>query len=120
MNRRSVLLRLSALCVLLFGGNVLPFTRRSHGGRIDSYSDLPADLQALHSRDFIHAFPDLTLDDLFSGLHDRRVCTRAGFDIAQIRGIAVDDPLVEFGNFFWTESELMLYVLVARLHARGK
>ncbi len=120
MNRRSFLLRLAALCVLLFGGSTLLFSRRSHCGRIDSYSDLPADLQALHSRDFIHAFPDLTLDDLFSGLHDRRVCTRAEFDIAQIRGNAVDDPLVEFGNFFWTESELMLYVLVARLHARGK
>ena len=116
MNRRRFLLRLAAICSLLFGGGALFFARHPQCGRVDSYSDLPADLQRLYFRDFVHAFPDLTLDDLFMGLRARRICTQAGFDIAQVRDNAIDDSLVEFGNFFWTETELMLYALVARLH----
>ena len=120
MNRRYFLLRLMAICSLLFGGGGLLFARRSHCGNVDSYSDLPADIKKLHSRDFVYAFPDLTLDDLLAGLRARRVCTQAGFDIAQIRDNAVEDSLVKFGNFYWTESELMLYALVARLHENGE
>lgn len=120
MNRRPFLLRLTALCALLLGGNTPLFARRFHVhcSGIDSYSDLPADLQALYSPDFVRALPDLALDDLFEALRARRVCTRATFDIARVRDAAADDPLVEFDDFFWTESELMLYALVARL--RGK
>ena len=120
MNRRHLLLGLAAICSLLFGGGALFFARRSHCGNVDSYSDLPADLQKLYSRDFVHAFPDSTLDDLFAGLRARRVCTQAGFDIARIRDNAVEDSLVEFGNFYYTESELMLYALVARLYENGE
>ena len=120
MNRRHFLLYLAAIGSLLFGGGVLFFARRSHCGNVDSYSDLPAEIQKLHSGDFLDAFPDLTLDDLLSGLQARRVCTRAGFDIAQIRDNAVEDTLVKFENFYYTESELMLYALVARLHENGE
>ena len=116
MNRRRFLLRLAAFCSLLFGGGALVFARHPHCGKVSSYSDLPADLQKLYFPDFVHAFPDLTLDDLFTGLRARRVCTQAGFDIAQVRDNAAADSLVQFGNFFWTESELMLYALIARLH----
>ena len=120
MNRRHLLLRLAAICSLLFGGGVLFFARRSHCGNVDSYSDLPANVQKLHSRDFVHALPDLTLDDLLAGLRARGVCTWAGFEIARIRDNAVDDSLVKFANYYWTESELMLYALVARLHEHGE
>ena len=120
MNRRRFLLRLAAICSLLFGGGALFFARRSHCGNVDSYSDLPAEIQELHSEDFLHAFPDLTLDDLLSGLRARRVCTRAGFDIVQIRDNAVEDTLVKFEDFYYTESELMLYSLVARLHEKRR
>ena len=121
MNKRHFLLRLAAICSLLFGGGALFFARRSHCGNVDlTYSDLPADIQLLHSRDFVLAFPDLTLDDLLAGLRARRVYTQAGFDIAQIRDNSVEDSLVEFGNFYWTESELMLYALVARLYENGE
>ena len=120
MNRRHLLSGLAAICSLLFGGGALFFARRSHCGAVDSYSDLPADIRKLHSRDFVHAFPDSTLDDLFAGLRARRICTRAGFDIARIRDNAAEDSLVKFGNFWWTESELMLYALVARLHEKGE
>ena len=120
MNKRHFLLRLAAICSLLFGGGALFFVRLSHCGNVVSYSDLPADIQLLHSRDFVLAFPDLTLDDLFAGLQARRIFTQAGFDIAQIRDNAVEDPLVQFDNFYWTESELMLYALVARLHENGE
>ena len=120
MNKRHFVLRLAAICSLLFGGGALSFARRSyyrsHCGNVDSYSDLPADVKLLHSRDFVLAFPDLALDDLLAGLRARRVYTQAGFDIAQVRDNAVEDSLVRFGNFYWTESELMLYALVARLH----
>ena len=116
MNRRHFCLSLAAICSLLFGGGALYFSRRSHCSNVDSYSDLPAEMQKLHSGHFLHAFPDLSLDDLLSDLRDRRVCTRAGFDIAQIRDNAVEDTLVKFENFYYTESELMLYALVARLH----
>ena len=120
MNKRHFLLRLAAICSLLFGGGALFVARRPHCGNVDSYSDLPADIQLLHSRDFVLAFPDLTLDDLLADLRARRVCTQEGFDIHQIRDNAVDDSLVQFRNFFYTESELMLYALVARLHENGE
>lgn len=120
MNRRPFLLRLPALCAFLLGGGTPLFARGFglHCSRVDSYSDLPIDLQALYSPDFVRAFPDSTLDDLFEALRVRRVYTREKFDIARIRDNAANDPLVEFNDFFWTESELMLYALVARL--RGK
>ena len=120
MNRRHFLLRLAAISSLLFGGGALFFARRSYCGNADLYSELPVDLQKLYFRDFVHAFPELTLDDLFANLRARRVYTQAGFNISQIRDNAVNDSLVQFGDLFYTESELMLYALVARLHENGE
>ena len=120
MNRRRFLLSLTTLCALLPGGGVPVLARHSrfHCGRIVSYSDLPADLRALYSPDFVRAFPGLTLDGLIEALCARHVLARGKIDAARVRDNAADDPLVEFDGFFWTESELMLYALVARL--RGK
>lgn len=120
MNRRRFLLRLTALCALLPGGGVplLACGSRFHCRGIDSYSDLSTDLQALYSPRFVRAFPDSTLDGLLEALRARRVCTWGKIDVARVRENAADDPLVEFDDFFWTESELMLYALVARLREK--
>ena len=120
MNRRRFLLRLTTLCALLPGGSVPLLARgsRFHCRGIDSYSDLPAELQALHSPRFVRAFPDSTLDGLLEALRARRICTQGKLDAARVRENAVDDPLMEFDDFFWTESELMLYALVARLREK--
>ena len=120
MSRRWFLLSLATIGSLLFADVALYLARRSHCGNVDSYSDLPADIQQLYSRDFIHAFPELTLDDLFARLRARRICTQGGFDIARIRDNADDDFLVQFRNFYYTQSELMLYALIARLHENGE
>ena len=109
-----------ALCALLPGGGVPVLARHSrfHCGGIDSYSGLPSDLQALYSPDFVRAFPGLTLDGLIEALRARRVCTQGKIDAARVRDNAAADPLVEFDGFLWTESELLLYALVARLREK--
>ena len=120
MNRRQFLWRAGSVGVVLNSVRVLlldngPTLKTAH-----SFSGLPEDIQALYQRSFIEAFPDSTLEDLIGRLQDRGICPWRRFRIDQIRGNAVSDQLIEFDDFFWTESELLLYAVIARLHAAEK
>ena len=84
-----------------------------------SYSELPENIKALYHQDFARALPALSLEDLFAELSRRGVYKRESFHISEIRVNAVSDSLVEFDNFLYTESELLLYAMVARLHEAG-
>lgn len=80
------------------------------------YGELPGDIQALYRPDFVKAFPDLSLEALIEELCARGVYAESEFHIGRIRKNAAGDPLKAFGKFLYTESELLLYALVARLH----
>ena len=79
------------------------------------YSEFPENIKSLHYEYFARALPDLSLNDLLSELIRRDIYKNGVFDIHQIRLNAKGDPLVEFENFLYTESELLLYAMVARL-----
>ena len=83
-----------------------------------SYSRLPRDVRALYHEDFAGAFPDLALEDLMAELRRLGISSGKWVDIDRVRSNAARDPLVEFGPFLWTRSELLLYAVVARLHGR--
>ena len=120
MNRRRFLWRAGLVGVVLNSVRALLLDngRTLKTGR--SYSGLSEDIQALYHRDFIKAFPDLTLEELIEELQDREISPWRGFRIDQIRENAVSDQLTGFNDFFWTESELLLYAVIARLHAAEK
>ena len=120
MNRRHFLFSIGGSCAILIGGGAgaLWFARRSIWKKPDSHAEFPKDIQALYHQEFAEAFPDRTLDELMGELRERRIYSGMGFDIAQVRRNAVRDPLIEFKKFFYTESELLLYAVVARLYTR--
>ena len=73
-------------------------------------------MQALNKPEFANALPSLSLEDLISRLNDKGICKRGEFHISQVRTNAIDDPIVEFHNSYYTQSELLLYATVARLY----
>lgn len=121
MSSRRLLLRFATMVSVLASGGAPVFGLGSLAGsnRVDSRycfrGGVPADLRALYSPCFHGAFLDLTLDDLLAALDVRGVHRRGQIEVARVRQNAADDPLVEFDGFLWTESELMLYAVIARL-----
>ena len=83
--------------------------------RILLYSTLPENIKLLRQLYFGAALPESSLSDILSELTRRGVYKNGVFDIHQIRLNAKDDALVEFDNFLYTESELLLYAMIARL-----
>ena len=77
-------------------------------------------MQALHNPKFLQAFPSLSADQLLAELSERGVYRQRRFRVSQIRANAASDALVEFDNFLYTESELLLYATLARWQAEGR
>ena len=114
MNQRLFMKVCSGTCAaIIASGAWLTVLQKIRGL---SYSDLPENLKALYHQEFFRAYPELTLEDLLAELGRRGVYKRRSFHVSQIRANAVNDSLVEFDNFLYTESELLLYAMVARLH----
>ena len=116
MNQRLFLKVCSGICAALITGSAWLTVFQKLKGL--SYSELPEDIKALYHQDFARALPTLSLEDLFTEVSRRDIYRwqELEFHISQIRANAVSDPLVEFDNFLYTESELLLYAMVARLH----
>ena len=114
MNQRLFLKVCSGVCAALVSGSAWLTVFQKLKGL--SYSELPEDVKALYQEDFARALPALSLEDLIAELSRRGIYKRWGFHVNQIRANAVSDSLVEFDNFLYTESELLLYAMVARLH----
>ena len=117
MNQRLFLKVCSGVCAALVSGSAWLTVFQKLKGL--SYSELPEDVKALYQEDFARALPALSLEDLIAELSRRDVYKRGSFHASQIRVNANSDSLVEFDNFLYTESELLLYVMVARLHEAG-
>ena len=116
MNRRLFLKMCSGLGALLVVSSAwINLFHQFWKPRILIYSEFPENIKSLHYEYFARALPDLSLNDLLSELIRRDIYKNGIFDIHQIRLNAIDDPLVEFENFLYTESELLLYAIVARL-----
>ena len=114
MNQRLFMKVCSGTCAtIIAGGAWLTVFQKLRGL---SYSELPEGIKALYHPDFARAFPGLTLEDLLAELGRRGVYGGREFHVGQIRTNAMSDSLVEFDNFLYTESELLLYAMVARLH----
>lgn len=117
MNQRLFMKVCSGTCAaIIAGGAWVTVLQRARGL---SYADLPENMKALYQQDFSRAFPALTLEDLVAELGRRGVYRRWRFYVSQIRANAASDPLVKFDNFLYTESELLLYAMVARLREGG-
>ena len=119
MQRRGFLLSIGLLVAALIGGGGWLFGNRFHCRTDISYAELPQHLQALSRQNFASAFSNLSTDEIIRELCDRDVYDADGFHIQRVRDNAVDEPLREFADFSYTESELLLYAMVARLHAQG-
>ncbi len=117
MNRRRFLWGVGLVGAVLNAVRTLLFDDRSVLKTRRSYYGLPEDIQALYHRNFIKAFPDSTLEELIVELQDRGLCLWRISSIAQVSRNTVSDQLIEFNDFFWTETELLLYAVIARLHA---
>ena len=117
MNERLFLKVCSGICAALVTGSAWFTVLQKLKGL--SYSELPESVRSLDQEDFFRAFPDLSLEDLVAELSRRGIYSRWGFHVSQIRANAASDSLVEFDNFLYTESELLLYAMVARLRKAG-
>ena len=116
MNRRLFLKMCSGIGAVIVSGSTW-FSLLNHLWKTEVflYHDIQESVKSLHHRYFAKAFPDLSLNDVLYELIRRGVYKNDGFDIHQIRLNARSDRLVEFENFLYTESELLLYAMVARL-----
>ena len=117
MNQRLFLKVSSGICAVLVTGSAWLTVLQKLKGL--SYSELPENIKSLYDQDFVRAMPALSLEDLVAELSRRGVYKRWGFHVSQIRVNAASDSLVEFDNFLYTESELLLYAMVARLREAG-
>ena len=116
MNRRLLLKMCSGLGALLVIGSTWVNTlSRLWGLETIFYANLPGDIRSLYQQDFAAAFPEWSLRRLLSELMHREIYSDGVFHTDQIRLNATDDLLIEFENYLYTESELLLYATVARL-----
>ena len=117
MNQRLFLKVCSGSCAALITGSAWLTVLQKLRGL--TYAELPEDIKSLYHQDFVGALPALSLEDLIAELSHRGIYRLWGVHVKQVRANAGSDPLVEFDNFLYTESELLLYAMVARLREAG-
>ena len=116
MNRRPFLKTCSGLGALLaIGSTWVNLLSKFWQVETIFYVKLPENIKSLYHQDFARAFPEWSLGGLLSELLRRGIYSGGVFHIGQIHYNATHEPLVEFENFLYTESELLLYAIVARL-----
>ena len=116
MNQRLFLKVCSGICAALITGSAwINLLNKFWKLEIIVYSELPESIKSLYHRDFSRAFPDLSLGGILTELIHREIYISGVFHTGQIHYNATHEPLVEFENFLYTESELLLYAIVARL-----
>ena len=120
---RRDFLNYSGLGTLLLGSNLL----LSAGCREDlearpveeiSFRELPTEIKTQYDPEFISALPSLSLKELMSQLAEKGIYEHGVFRVSQVRANAPSDPMALFNNFYYTESELVLYATVARIHPK--
>jgi hypothetical protein len=119
MNRRSFL-KLSSISAALVGSGLWLSETINKSNNDVSFSELSANVQSLYSQKFVKALPHLSLGSLLAKLSDKSVYREGEFYVNQVQANSNSDSLVEFGNFYYTESELYLYSIVARLYVKSE
>ena len=80
---------------------------------------LPQSLMDLADARFLRAMPDISIDTLLVRLEEAGVFSQGHFNIDRVARDSEFHQLVEFDGFYYTEPELALYTLIARLQ-RGE
>jgi hypothetical protein len=119
MNRRSFL-KFTSIGAALLGGGVLLSESFTKSISDVSFQNLPANIQALYSQEYMNALPDLSLEDLIVRLREKGIYRQGEFNISQIQSNSNKDSILKFNDFYYTQSELFLYSIVARLHAENE
>ena len=125
MNRRAAFAWVLGAVAASAGGGLAGFP----GGR--KRPALPAALADLYDARFVAALPQISLADIAARLMARSVLVGATgedrpferpqwrLDDDRVGANAADDTLVEFDRSLYTETELLLYAFVARLHSKA-
>ena len=115
MARRTVLgLGASALAVVGIAGVHRGLLKR----RLD-LPRLPAATAELYDEKFVGALPSWSLQEVADALRTRGVLVGSALAVDEVAGRAASDPLIEYDCSLYTETELLLYALVARNRAAG-
>jgi hypothetical protein len=119
MNRRSFLKFFAIGAGLLGSGACIS---ESLTESIDglAYPSLPLNIQTLYAQGFSKALPTLSLEDLVLKLREKGVYKQGEFNASQIQANASEDLILTFNNSYYTQSELLLYAVVARLYDNNK
>ena len=80
---------------------------------------LPAATADLYDEKFIGALPSWSLREIAHALTARGVLVGAALEVDKVRRRAATDPLIAYDCSLYTETELLLYALVARHRAAG-
>lgn len=84
-----------------------------------NYWSLPSDVRDLYDASFDHALLDINTNDLLTTLERKGILVSGEFVLAQVQANLVNDPIIEHVKSPYAESELTLYVLVARLRSQS-
>ncbi|MFQ3244791.1 MAG: hypothetical protein ACJAYF_002108 [Arenicella sp.] len=84
-----------------------------------NYWSLSSDVRDLYDASFESGLPDIRTDDLLTSLERKGILVSGEFVLSQVQARLANDPIVEYVKRPYAESELTLYVLVARLRAQS-
>jgi len=84
-----------------------------------NYWSLSSDLRDLYDADFEHALLDINTSDLLASLESNGILLNGTLVFDQLQARIINDPIIVYGNSPYAESELSLYVLVARLRGQS-
>ena len=88
--------------------------------RYGSFNDsrcagLPRALNSLRDERFLRALPEISIDQLLVRLEEAGVYSQGCFNVAALSEHVETHKVLAFDGFYYTEPELALYALVARL-----
>lgn len=84
-----------------------------------TYWSLPHSVKAIYDSRFESALSELSTEQLLMLLRIKGVIRGNEFIVQQVSASLVYDRVIEFEQLLYTETELALYVLVARLHSQS-
>ena len=120
MKRRNMLKYLACgLAGFTAGGGLVAGIHWRLASRAPDRITLPQSLSDLADERFLRAMPDVSIDTLLARLEEAEIYSQGYFSVDRIATDSESHQLVEFDGFYYTEPELALYTLIARLQ-RGE
>lgn len=84
-----------------------------------TYWSLPLAVQDLYDDLFVAALPELEIDGLLAILDQKQVLLGGKINVAQVQLNMATDDIIVYARSVYSESEFVLYALVARLRSRS-